>query len=108
MTAPGFGPKQEHDEWAGLPPEEKTEIINELYGLDYDVNRQRFERQEQNMLELVDRVQDHITSNIADEDKKEYLEAFERAPEIVQKETDPAMFLRCENYDIEVRISRME
>jgi hypothetical protein len=36
---------------------------------------------------------------IPDTDKLSYLEAVERAPMLVQRESDPAAFLRCEKYD---------
>jgi hypothetical protein len=36
---------------------------------------------------------------IPDIDKQAYLEALERTPKLVQRESDPASFLRCEKYD---------
>jgi hypothetical protein len=44
---------------------------------------------------------------IPDTDKLAYLEAVERAPELVQRESDPAAFLRCEKYDSRAAAHRL-
>lgn len=40
---------------------------------------------------------------IPTEEKEAYLEALRRAPRIVETETDPIKFLRCEHFDAKVR-----
>ena len=42
----------------------------------------------------------------SDRDKRDYLEAKEKCPHVVQKESDPIYFLRCEDYNIKVRNER--
>ena len=41
----------------------------------------------------------------SDRDKRDYLEAKKICPQVVQKESDPIYFLRCEDYNIKVRES---
>ena len=97
LTAPAFTPIQEQEERDSLPPNERTYLAEELYG------RDQFLKEDDDMITAsIMAVQARIEEMDATE-KADYVRAMEVVPELVQKETNVIMFLRCENYDIPVR-----
>jgi hypothetical protein len=111
LTAPAFTPLQEQQERDELPRKDLEYLRQELYGLDTPLTVP-----EESVPVLVKRVQLFVKSLNTESsepsssrleghdycDTKVYYEALERCPDLVEKETNPEMFLRATNYDIEV------
>jgi uncharacterized protein YabN with tetrapyrrole methylase and pyrophosphatase domain len=106
LTAPAFTPIQEQEERDALPPADREYLRQELYGEDTPCMEET--ETEALLAEECDsssRTLAAVHSKIEEmEDcqKKDYIYALERCPDVVEKETNVLMFLRCENYDISV------
>lgn len=102
VTAPSFTPAQEKEEKDTLPAEERAYIDSELFGTDtpFEISMSEAEVTEA-VVELRRRIDEMPV-----EEKEEYLEALERVPDLVERETNPLMFLRCDNFDVEVSAKR--
>ena len=101
LTAPCFTKQNEQEERESLSPEEAKYLQSEITGiddtfiLDYETTH--------DIEHCVKEVEQYIDDNVGGVQKKEYLQALDKCPELVEKETNPIMFLRSENYNIEVR-----
>jgi hypothetical protein len=95
-TAPQFLPEQEKYERATLSPEEIAEIEEDINGI---VKFKETEEMKQTGVLGLQKAMEAI-SNF---EKWAYKEACEVAPELVEMESNPVSFLRCERYNAEVR-----
>jgi hypothetical protein len=109
LTAPAFTPIQEQEERDNLPPREREYLRQELYGEDRPKHLNESSEQE-----LVRQVDEYVEKYSDSEhgpgehcDKTAYLEALERCPDLVEKETNTLMFLRGTNYNVETAAVRM-
>lgn len=93
FTAPRFSKDDIEKEIASLTEEEKTEIEFDKFGY-YPIHKETPEMRSQGLLKLQESLQ-----LIEEKDKREYLRALEAAPNVVQVESGPLLFLRCEEYD---------
>ena len=104
-TAPQFTKEDEEKEIADLTPKAKEGILDDLYGrnsneliMDGDVPEITAEQ-----LAAVRDAMDRIPI----EDRSGFIKASVRCPELIEIETDPAIFLRHENYDAELAAKRI-
>jgi hypothetical protein len=113
LTAPAFTPIQEQEERDNLPEADREYLRQELYGQDQPLEIDEVEEQA-----ILRQLEEYLTNFINEDvtateeantlsshpycDKTVYLEALERCPDIVEKETNPLMFLRATNYKVEV------
>jgi len=104
-TAPLFTKEDEEKEIADLTPEAKEDILDDLYGrnsndllMDGDVPEITAEQ-----LAAVRDAMDRIPI----EDRSGFIKASIRCPELIERETDPAIFLRHENHDAELAAKRI-
>jgi hypothetical protein len=95
-TAPQFTEDDMRQEEESLSQEERLEIQNDVTGKQA-ITRETAQTVSEGIAELR-RALDAIHVN----DKQAYLEALENCPSIVQVESDPIRFLRCENYNGQV------
>jgi hypothetical protein len=95
-TAPQFLPEQEKHERATLSQEEIAEIEEDINGT------VKFKETEEMKQAGVLGLQKAMEA-ISDFEKRAYKEACEVAPELVERESNPVAFLRCERYNGEVR-----
>ena len=99
-TAPQFNPEEEKEERENLSVEEKIAIENEIRG------ELVFQLKETN--EVVNRGTDLLLEAIemiGDVQKRAYLEACEKVPDLVRQESDPVAFLRGSKFDAWVSYS---
>jgi len=96
-TCPRISEEEEKEERAALTEEEKQAIHDDMFGEDHEVEETEEMRRSGPLLlrEALD--------CLPNEAKLDYLEALERYPRLVELESDPIAFLRCENYDAWVR-----
>jgi hypothetical protein len=103
FSAPIVTPDDEQAEREALTEDERQTIHKEIYGVeDKDEVEETDTMVEKAVLLLQDALQE-----IPDEEKEAYLEALERAPMLVETESDPVRFLRCEKYDAGVAAHRL-
>jgi hypothetical protein len=95
-TAPQFTEDDMRQEEESLSQEERLEIENDVTGKQA-ITRETAQTVSEGIADLR-RALDAIHVN----DKQAYLEALENCPGIVQVESDPIRFLRCENYNGQV------
>ena len=102
LTAPCFTKQNEQEERESLSPEEAKYLQSEITGID---DTFIFDYEATHDIEhCVKEVEQYIASDtISAMQKKEYLQALDKCPNLVENETNPIMFLRSENYNIEVR-----
>jgi hypothetical protein len=99
LTAPAFTPIQEQEERDTLPPADHEYLRQELYGED-EFMEETDALAEESSLAVNSKIEEMEVSQ-----KKDYIYALERCPDVVEKESNVPMFLRCENYDISVSIN---
>jgi len=103
-TAPVFTEEDEEREFADLETNEKQSFINNLYGQNAEelavANGREITQQE------LDDFQKAI-ERIPVSDQTGYQMAMIRCPELLNTETDPKLFLRCEEYSAEKAAQRM-
>jgi hypothetical protein len=104
-TAPAMPPKEEQDEKDNLTPEEYQFIEDELHGVNV-FDFQTFETPDQ-VAKGVEELDSCIRNQLPPALTAAYFEALEKVPHLVQRETDPSMFLRTEHYDIEKAATRL-
>ena len=92
-TAPIFTEKQEREEAASITDEEKKSIRIDVFGVDKSI-----EETEEVLERSLARFAEEIDA-ISDDNKKVYMVALQRCPNIVDQESPPIRFLRAENYD---------
>jgi hypothetical protein len=93
FTAPIVTPEDEAVERQALTVDERQRIHDDVYG------KESLLRETDDMLENGTNLIQEALLEIPDADKQAYLEALERSPQLVKRETDPVAFLRCEKYD---------
>lgn len=103
FTAPHVTPEQEREEEASLSDEMRRKIHNDLYGFEQvqhpNPKEGRPGTADESLVGLYEAIE-----MLPMQQKKEYMEALKQAPNLVQTESDPIMFLRCENFNYEVRV----
>jgi hypothetical protein len=96
FTAPAISEEEEKAEREALSVEERKQVHDDLFGTeDKDDDVPETTEMLENCLNLFREALEQIPDN----SKQEYLEAMERAPEVVRQETDPVAFLRSQHYD---------
>ena len=92
ITAPQFTAEVERLEQETLTEEELTSANDVIYGTGSfnETDSMRCRGPAEMYMTLKD---------FPDEEKEAYLEALARAPQLVQTESDPLLFLRSENYN---------
>jgi hypothetical protein len=93
FSAPIVTPDDEQAEREALPEKERQRIREEVYGVEDEME------ETDTMVEKAVLLLQEALDEIPDVEKQTYLEALERAPLLVETESDPIRFLRCEKYD---------
>jgi hypothetical protein len=93
ITAPIVTPEDEQAEREALTEEESQRLYEEVYGSEVEI------KETDVMLEKASLLLQEALNEIPEAAKQAYLEALERAPLLVERESDPISFLRCEHYD---------
>jgi hypothetical protein len=101
FTAPIVTPEDEQAEREALTEKESQKLHEEIYGSEVEIE------ETDTMLEKASLLLQEALNEIPDAAKQAYLEALERAPLLVERESDPISFLRCENYDAWAAASRL-
>jgi hypothetical protein len=92
FSAPFVTPEEEQAEREALPEEERQRIHEEVYGGEVEIEETG--TMVENALLLLQEALNEIPAAA----KQAYLEATERAPLLVERESDPISFVRCEKY----------
>jgi hypothetical protein len=93
FAAPIVTKEDERIEREALSEDEREMIRDEMYGDEKIMDETEAMVREGKVL-LAEALE-----TIPDAEKQVYIEALERAPQLVLSESDPARFLRCEKYD---------
>jgi hypothetical protein len=93
FTAPVVTEQEEKEEREALTDEERKKLHEDVYGGEQLV----IETEE--MLRNGARMLCEAVLGIPDEEKAAYLEALTMAPLLVERESDPVAFLRCDKFD---------
>jgi hypothetical protein len=93
FTAPIVTVEDERLEREALTDDERKKLHEDVYGGEQLVT------ETEEMLQNGTRMLREALLAIPDVEKVAYLEALEIAPLLVERESDPVAFLRCENYD---------
>jgi hypothetical protein len=93
FTAPIVTEEEEREERAALTDEERLRLNLDVYG------GEQFVPETEEMLENGVVLLRQALQDIPDTEKAAYLEALEIAPLLVERESNPVAFLRCEKYD---------
>jgi hypothetical protein len=93
FTAPIVTEQQEKEEREALTDDERKKLHEDVYGGEELVT------ETEEMLRNGTRMLRDAVLAIPDAEKVAYLEALEIAPLMVERESDPVAFLRCEHYD---------
>ena len=97
FTAPHITPEEERQERESLTPEAAQELEDDLYGLGTD-----FEDETEELIESAMKEVELIIDTFPDAKKKDYLEARNQVPHLIESEANPIKFLRCEKFDSKV------
>jgi hypothetical protein len=93
FTAPHITPEEERQERECLSPENRQELLNDLYGIGPEIHE----------TDAMIAMKLHELGQAVDAvpvcQKKDFLDARARAPHLVETEANPLKFLRCEKYD---------
>lgn len=92
-SAPIITPEDEQAERDALSEEERGRLHQQIYGGEPEV-KETGEMVQNGLVMLHEALE-----RIPDLQKLAYLEVLERAPLLVERESDPVAFLRCETYD---------
>jgi hypothetical protein len=93
FSAPIVTPEDERAEREALPEEERQRIHEEVYGSEVEI------KETDAMAEKAVLMLQEALHEIPDAAKQAYLEASERVPLLVKRESDLIRFLRCEKYN---------
>jgi hypothetical protein len=93
FTAPIVTAEYEREEREELTDDEQQNIYREVYG------GERLLTETDAMLENGITILREALEGMPDSEKVAYLEALERAPQLIERESAPVSFLRCEKYD---------
>jgi hypothetical protein len=102
LSAPAVLEEDELAEREGLTEQERAEIENDLYG----ASVASLKETETMLRKGLDMVEAAIAM-ISPDSKEAYLDALDICPGIVERESDPRGFLRCENYDVWAAAKRL-
>ena len=95
FSAPRIERAQLQEELNNLSQAEREAVQRDLYG-----TREEGKEDETELRKMIQDVKD--AAGQLDESNTEYLEAVEKCPEYVQSDDFLAMFLRADNYNVEV------
>jgi len=101
FTAPLITPEEERLEKAALTDAERQQLHNEVFGGEQIVHET--DKTLRNGTAILNQAISELPTAV----KATYLEALERAPELVEKESNPHSFLRCENHDARAAANRL-
>lgn len=107
FTAPFITKEEEKAERVSLTEEEEKQVEQDLFGC--DCSNEPFVNEDTNEIDHgLEQMRIWIDSVIDESpEKKAYLEACSRAPELVATESDPLKFLRCCQFDPESASKRL-
>ena len=97
ITAPQYTLEDEQRDRALLRPEELQLIEADIFGRSSD----RMDDSDGSLQQAEDQLYARL-QNTPEENKSAYLEARQKCPDLVEKESAPARFLRCTQNDDEV------
>ena len=97
FTAPQFTQRQQEAERRGLSEEERQRIEDDAYGTGTEIVETE-ELLEKSLAEFQEQLE-----VISDHEKTDYEAALERCPNLVETESAPIRFLRCEDFEAKVR-----
>ena len=107
-TAPAVSPEQEHAELEALTDAERKELERDLHpddaGLASVASSIQAETPEMNARGVA--MMFAAVEGMPHADKKAYEEAVRQSPELVERESDPVAFLRCERWDVRAAAKR--
>ena len=97
FSAPYVTEEEEKQERQDLTEQEKLELERDLYGYPDDVTelQESSEQIEMRALEMIVQAIEELPIST----KEEYLKAVELVPDLVETESNPLPFLRCENWN---------
>lgn len=95
FSSPIFSDEDDRKEKALLTKEEREKIRKDMFGL--DKFKETEEMRKQGLIQMEDEL-----LKIAENDKKSYLQALIRCPELVERESSSINFLRSRKYDAKV------
>jgi len=101
FTAPRMTEEEEEQEIRSLTEEERRAIHEDIYG-----NVLHWEETEEMRDHGREELEEALRIIPANE-KEAYLEALERSPELVARESDSFLFLRCEKYNVWAAATRL-
>jgi hypothetical protein len=93
FTAPIVTEEEEREERAALSDEERLRLKLDVYG------GEQFVPETEEMLENGVVLLREALQDIPDAEKEAYLEALQKSPLLVEMESNPVAFIRCESYD---------
>jgi hypothetical protein len=93
FSAPIVTEEEEKEQREALTDDERQKLHNDVYG------GEQLVPETDGMLENGVVMLRQALQDIPDDEKVAYLEALEYAPLLVERESNPAAFLRCEKYD---------
>jgi hypothetical protein len=103
FTAPHITPEEEKRERESLTDEIRKQLERDLYGDDDDdgvgIDDNGGSGVDSKWLQEMET----IIGQTPKSRKKDYLDAKERVPELIETEANPIQFLRCEKFDVSVR-----
>ena len=97
FTAPQFTQKQQEAERKGLSEEERQRIEADAYGTGKEIVET-----EELLKKSLAEFQEQLEA-IPNHEKIDYEEALKRCPTLVETESAPIFFLRCEDFEAQVR-----
>jgi hypothetical protein len=102
FTAPRFTKEDDERERANLTTDEAHQIAIDIHGK-HSILAENEELKVRCRLQLQEAIQ-----GIPEEQKQSYLRAVELCPELVEQESDPLKFLRCDDYNVWVSTKNVE
>lgn len=97
FSAPRFTDEDEARELMEMTEEERLEVQQDLYGTHVEME------ETDDLREMLLEEMQTCLDAIPEDDKRVYLEACQVCPRVVSSESAPIRFLRCENYQPEVK-----
>ena len=97
ISAPQLTKEEQQREKDALTEEERLEIQKDIQGT------ARFLETEEMTVNGLEQFQQEL-EQIPNDEKEAYLEAMQRSPDLVKTETNPIKFLRCEHFNVKVRV----
>jgi hypothetical protein len=98
FTAPFVTPEQEKEEFNSFSEAEREKIHRDLHGIAKDTCDESAELLPDSLIHALPLLQEALDA-IREDEKAEYMEALERAPDLVTRESPAELFLRVEALD---------